>query len=228
MLPIISYNNQLPHVPANASCVHPKVSGNSKPFNHGARLKTSLHLFQSTASDASSSWEAVDEKESKPTLWVPDHAAQTCASCHTAFWFGRRKHHCRNCGGVFCRSGHLLNSYYVQLFKVDTVFSSARKGPIKSPLKGSLLFQKRQRLNRMTRHGLYSECSDNLAPIPMEQLYHPVRICNSCYRVIHGPDTGTRQQLAPDNSPSQCQVNKYNFPFFQKMWISSEIFRRQL
>jgi len=109
---------------------------------------------QSTASDASSSWEAVDEKESKPTLWVPDHAAQTCASCHTAFWFGRRKHHCRNCGGVFC-----------------------------------------------------SECSDNLAPIPMEQLYHPVRICNSCYRVIHGPDTGTRQQLAPDNSPSQCQMD---------------------
>ena len=32
-----------------------------------------------TASEASSSWEAVDEKESQPTLWVPDHAAQTCS-----------------------------------------------------------------------------------------------------------------------------------------------------
>ena len=91
----------------------PKYLATQNRLTHGARLKTSLHLFQSTASDASSSWEAVDEKESKPTLWVPDHAAQTCASCHTAFWFGRRKHHCRNCGGVFCRSGHLLNSYYV-------------------------------------------------------------------------------------------------------------------
>ncbi len=31
------------------------------------------------ASDASSSWEAVDENEmAKPTLWVPDHAAPAC------------------------------------------------------------------------------------------------------------------------------------------------------
>ena len=38
---------------------------------------TSANGAQSSASDASS-WEAVDEKESKPTLWVPDHAASAC------------------------------------------------------------------------------------------------------------------------------------------------------
>ena len=29
-------------------------------------------------SDASSTWEAVDEKEANPTLWVPDHAVAAC------------------------------------------------------------------------------------------------------------------------------------------------------
>ena len=41
------------------------------------------------------SWEAVDDSEARPTLWVPDHAASSCMGCHTQFWFGRRKHHCR-------------------------------------------------------------------------------------------------------------------------------------
>lgn len=51
-----------------------------------------------------------------------------CSSCHVSFWFGRRKHHCRSCGGVFC-----------------------------------------------------SECTTHTAPIPSEQLYHPVRICDDCF-----------------------------------------------
>merc|ERR1719295_659114 len=96
-----------------------------------------------TASEASSSWEAVDEKESQPTLWVPDHAAQTCSRCHTAFWFGRRKHHCRCCGQVVC-----------------------------------------------------GECSQNSAPIPSEQLYHPVRVCDGCFGTSNYP-RGESTQLSP-------------------------------
>jgi hypothetical protein len=30
------------------------------------------------ASETSSTWEAVDERETKPTLWMPDHAAVNC------------------------------------------------------------------------------------------------------------------------------------------------------
>ncbi|KAA0186464.1 hypothetical protein HAZT_HAZT007610 [Hyalella azteca] len=30
-----------------------------------------------------------------PTLWVPDHTANFCHSCHAKFWVGLRKHHCR-------------------------------------------------------------------------------------------------------------------------------------
>jgi hypothetical protein len=66
-----------------------------------------------------------------PTLWVPDHAASACMGCHTQFWFGLRKHHCRCCGRLFC-----------------------------------------------------SECSEQSVPIPSEQLYSPVRVCNSCYNQL--------------------------------------------
>jgi len=82
-------------------------------------------------SDASSTWEAVDEKEANPTLWVPDHAVAACMKCSTNFWFGRRKHHCRNCGFLFCR-----------------------------------------------------DCSSRMIPIPSEQLYHPVRVCDNCFLLL--------------------------------------------
>ncbi|XP_026837446.1 myotubularin-related protein 4 isoform X2 [Drosophila erecta] len=62
------------------------------------------------------SWEAVEERSGPPSyapssiqekkassvLWVPDHAVSRCSSCQTEFWLGRRKHHCRSCGEIFC------------------------------------------------------------------------------------------------------------------------------
>uniref|UniRef100_W4VR85 Lateral signaling target protein 2 homolog n=1 Tax=Corethrella appendiculata TaxID=1370023 RepID=W4VR85_9DIPT len=69
------------------------------------------------------SWEAVDDQRSGPSsgansaqqlqqqqqqqftssvLWVPDHAVSKCTNCQTEFWLGRRKHHCRSCGQIFC------------------------------------------------------------------------------------------------------------------------------
>merc|ERR1719209_371856 len=86
---------------------------------------------ESTNSEVS--WEAVEEGETRPTLWVPDHAASQCMGCHTQFWFGRRKHHCRSCGLLFC-----------------------------------------------------SECSEQAVPIPTEQLYQPVRVCDRCYVNLSG------------------------------------------
>ncbi|XP_054734198.1 lateral signaling target protein 2 homolog isoform X2 [Anastrepha obliqua] len=37
-----------------------------------------------------------------PPAWVPDDKAPRCMSCRTQFTAFRRRHHCRNCGGVFC------------------------------------------------------------------------------------------------------------------------------
>lgn len=34
--------------------------------------------------------------------WQPDHEAQTCSACSSAFTFTNRRHHCRVCGKVFC------------------------------------------------------------------------------------------------------------------------------
>lgn len=49
------------------------------------------------------SWEAIDDRNSAfPVLWVPDHAITRCQNCQIEFWLGRRKHHCRSCGNIFC------------------------------------------------------------------------------------------------------------------------------
>lgn len=37
-----------------------------------------------------------------PPRWIPDTEAPRCMSCDQAFTTFRRRHHCRNCGGVFC------------------------------------------------------------------------------------------------------------------------------
>lgn len=60
--------------------------------------------FNSLGSNAASdvSWENIDENESKMIRWVPDHAVTHCAECESGFGFLVRKHHCRNCGNIFC------------------------------------------------------------------------------------------------------------------------------
>ncbi|KAL8563692.1 hypothetical protein ACOMHN_050520 [Nucella lapillus] len=37
-----------------------------------------------------------------PPTWVPDEQSAMCMSCKTLFTFVRRRHHCRNCGKIFC------------------------------------------------------------------------------------------------------------------------------
>uniref|UniRef100_A0A8C9YN95 phosphatidylinositol-3,5-bisphosphate 3-phosphatase n=1 Tax=Sander lucioperca TaxID=283035 RepID=A0A8C9YN95_SANLU len=38
------------------------------------------------------------------TRWYPDHLAAQCYGCESRFWLATRRHHCRNCGNVFCAS----------------------------------------------------------------------------------------------------------------------------
>lgn len=38
----------------------------------------------------------------EPPRWVPDEQCPHCSSCKALFTFVKRRHHCRNCGKVFC------------------------------------------------------------------------------------------------------------------------------
>ncbi|KAJ6637724.1 Lateral signaling target protein 2 like [Pseudolycoriella hygida] len=38
----------------------------------------------------------------QPPRWIPDDEAPRCMACALAFTTFRRRHHCRNCGAVFC------------------------------------------------------------------------------------------------------------------------------
>ena len=40
----------------------------------------------------------------KDNQWLKDKDAAECQSCESAFSLSRRKHHCRNCGGIFCNT----------------------------------------------------------------------------------------------------------------------------
>ncbi|KAL7307138.1 hypothetical protein TKK_0000863 [Trichogramma kaykai] len=82
-------------------CYH---NGEAEPIDDVGSLPDSMgsagERGESLPSDMS--WEALDEPGPAPTLWVPDHAVNRCMGCDTEFWLGRRKHHCRCCGKIFC------------------------------------------------------------------------------------------------------------------------------
>jgi len=72
------------------------------------------------------SWEAVDEKDTRPPLWLPDYAVTKCMGCEATFWLGKRKHHCRSCGKIFCAdcSENTITIPSEQLFSPVRVCSS--------------------------------------------------------------------------------------------------------
>lgn len=38
----------------------------------------------------------------RPDLWVQDHLVENCEACSAEFGFFLRRHHCRQCGHIFC------------------------------------------------------------------------------------------------------------------------------
>uniref|UniRef100_A0A1B0C2V1 Lateral signaling target protein 2 homolog n=1 Tax=Glossina palpalis gambiensis TaxID=67801 RepID=A0A1B0C2V1_9MUSC len=67
----------------NSSPVYERSSSSPRRIN-------TINSTQSTAAHLS------------PPAWIPDQKAPRCMSCNIPFTAFRRRHHCRNCGGVFC------------------------------------------------------------------------------------------------------------------------------
>ncbi|XP_049301044.1 uncharacterized protein LOC125774823 isoform X2 [Anopheles funestus] len=97
--------------------------GGDEDENDDAELSSQLMVDSMNENASNCSWEAVDDRSapssganssqqmqysssgvggSTSVLWVPDHAVTRCTTCQTEFWLGRRKHHCRSCGQIFC------------------------------------------------------------------------------------------------------------------------------
>lgn len=78
-----------------ANCEGPKSLTVEEEEIKPSSVPNSLH--------SDTSWDQLDDREANQTLWVPDHAVTQC-ECGTKFGLIHRKHHCRNCGKIFCSS----------------------------------------------------------------------------------------------------------------------------
>jgi len=90
-------------------------------FNNGKILSEQHDLANSTSTNTVKMFETkvvennyIKEKGKKhsneeiaefsPPRWIPDDEATHCLDCYKIFDWARRKHHCRCCGKIFCRS----------------------------------------------------------------------------------------------------------------------------
>lgn len=87
------------------------VSANNSPIvqireSHRNETTTSSTSSASSASSASSTRNHncanISRTTEVPPRWIPDDEAPRCMACAQSFTTFRRRHHCRNCGGVFC------------------------------------------------------------------------------------------------------------------------------
>ncbi|XP_046382852.1 lateral signaling target protein 2 homolog isoform X2 [Ischnura elegans] len=90
-----------------------ELSGESVEEHTRSRPPNGIHVENAEeallSSMPSSSVNGLDEGENMesrtvelPPPWVPDEMAPRCMSCEAVFTVVRRRHHCRNCGKVFC------------------------------------------------------------------------------------------------------------------------------
>jgi len=65
----------------------------------------------------------------KPPIWVPDSSSELCTSCKSPFSFTNRRHHCRNCGKLFCHDccGNMISIPRYSIYTPERVCNDCYK-----------------------------------------------------------------------------------------------------
>ncbi|KAH8362746.1 hypothetical protein KR084_000550, partial [Drosophila pseudotakahashii] len=87
------------NTPSSASSTSSSSEQNS-PVS--ARSGSRRRLQSNNETQMPSSATTANSATLSPPAWIPDGKAPRCMACQTPFTAFRRRHHCRNCGGVFC------------------------------------------------------------------------------------------------------------------------------
>ena len=143
-----------------------------------------LVLFQSSITDSTGadihsissisneeSWETVQFEDAQATRWVPDHLSNVCSTCDSQFNLVVRKHHCRYYSGIVASKFSIfhftLYSNFVAIIWLLQFFHIE--------IRIILLSRKCGRI-------FCGKCADHYLPLPDEQLYEPVRVCQECFK----------------------------------------------
>lgn len=84
----------------NGNDIESVINNNSS----GNTRKNSNPSTSSSTTSSSNRSSPANNNSNTPPIWIPDQDAPSCMGCTTQFTAFRRRHHCRNCGRVFCGS----------------------------------------------------------------------------------------------------------------------------
>lgn len=80
---------------------HIDEPGHQQPSEDNSQHEDDIQSGNPTIQVTSSS-QTTTPSEDRPPVWIPDVQAPKCMSCEANFTVVKRRHHCRNCGKVFC------------------------------------------------------------------------------------------------------------------------------
>lgn len=80
----------------------------NRPRNNDEEITNFTEVVNDFLTIANSNTNGINQASSsenefdRPPIWIPDVEAPKCMSCSANFTVVKRRHHCRNCGKVFC------------------------------------------------------------------------------------------------------------------------------